>query len=267
VSRAQIIERVLVRHAGCDWAGARLIWPASHRHRALEEGKGGRPARLGRLGRMQAAVSSRLVVQDHAQSVRSTPPTECLERGGGGRWGRGPRWVPHAAFLGAPVDHRRACRLLFGGAGVGPPARRAAASHAPDPSTSRLQFRHERPASPPVSPLPSVALLLHDLLAPSVAPVTALGLKSTTRAPAPLLHVPPTCTLICISTAPRLAPHGSDNHHPLRPLTATLAATCVRVWPPPSASPRCFRHTQFGAFARRHGDPRQRAVPDCRATI
>jgi len=256
-----------VRHAGCNWAGDRLSWPARYRHRALGEGEGSRPARSGRLGRMQAAVSSRLVVQDHAQSVRSTPPTECLERGGGGRRGRGPRWVPHAAFLGALVDHRRACRLLFGGRGAGPPARRAAARHAPDPSTSRLRFRHERPASPPVSPLPSVALFPHDLLAPSVAPATALGLKRRTRAPSPLLHVPPTCTLILISTAPRLAPHGCDNHHPLRPLTATLATTGVRAWPPLSASPRCFRHTLFGAFARRHEDPRGRAVPDCRATI
>jgi len=52
VSRDQIIERVLVRHAGCDWAGDRLSWPARHRHRALTEGKGGRPARSGRLGRV-----------------------------------------------------------------------------------------------------------------------------------------------------------------------------------------------------------------------
>jgi len=69
VSRDEIIERVLVRHAGCDWAGDRLSGRARHCQRALGEGEGGRPARSGRLKRVPAAVSSRLVVQDHAQSV------------------------------------------------------------------------------------------------------------------------------------------------------------------------------------------------------
>jgi len=194
-------------------------------------------------------------------------PPRSVSGGTSGPSSRMEAFVRGGGFLGAPVDHRRAWRLLCGGGGVGPAARRAAARHAPDPSTSRPRFRHERPASPPASPLPSVALFLHDLLASSVAPVTALGLRSTTRAPSPLLHVPPTCTLIFISTAPRLAPHGRDNHHPLRPLTATLAATGVRAWPPPSTSPRCSRHKLFGAFARAHGAPRGRAVPDCRATV
>jgi len=153
--------------------------PVHHRPRALRVGGGGLHARSGRSGHSHAALLGWVV-------VRNRPPA-CLERGWGGRRGRDPRCVPHAAFLGASVDHRCAWRLLFGGGGVGPAARRAAARHAPDPSTSRPRFRHERPASPPASPLPCVALFLHDLLASSVAPVTALGLRSTTRAPSPLL--------------------------------------------------------------------------------
>jgi len=188
------------------------------------------------------------------------------ERWGGSAGSRPQVGPPRSVSGGTSVLSSRMAAFC-GGRGVGPAARRVAARHAPDPSTSRPRFRHERPASPPASPVPSVALFLHDLLASYVAHVTALGLRSTTRAPSPLLHVSPTCTPTFISSAPRQAPHGCDNHHPLRPLTATLVATGVRAWPPPSTSPRCSRHQLFGAFARGHGAPRRRAVPYCRATV
>ena len=190
-----------------------------------------------------------------------------FREGWGGSAGSRPQVGPPRSVSGGTSVLSSRMAAFCGGRGVGPAARRAAARHAPDPSTSRPRFRHERPASPPASPVPSVALFLHDLLASSVAPVTVLGLRRTTRAPSTLLHVPPTCTLIFIFTAPRLARHSYDIHHPLRPLTATLAATGVRAWPLPSTSPRCSRHTLFGAFAWGHEAPRGRAVPDCRATV